>query len=99
MSNVFGQALDTAMERTSAWVKDQESMGMVVTEQMAANKFRVIYEQILLNTQLDVLNFWAERRYIIIMNNVTLNNCELLNVTFEEILNDNKDVLIRLKNI
>lgn len=57
MSNVFDQALETAMERTSAWVKDQERMGMVVTEQMAANKFRVIYEQILLNTQLDVLNF------------------------------------------
>lgn len=57
MSNVFDQAFETAMERTSAWVKDQESMGMVVTEQMAANKFRVIYEQILLNTQLDVLNF------------------------------------------
>ena len=37
MSNVFDQALETAMERTSAWVKDQESMGMVVTEQMAAN--------------------------------------------------------------
>ena len=33
------------------------------------------------------------------MNNVTLTNCELLNVVFEEILNDNKDVLIRLKNI
>lgn len=57
MSNVFDQALETAMERTSAWAKEQESMGMVVTEQMAANKFRVIYEQILLNTQLDVLNF------------------------------------------
>ena len=57
MNNVFDQALDTAMERTSAWVKAQESMGMVVTEQMAANKFRVIYEQILLNTQIDVLNF------------------------------------------
>lgn len=57
MSNVFDQALKTAMERTSAWVKGQEGMGMVVTEQMAANKFRVIYEQILLNTQLDVLNF------------------------------------------
>ena len=99
MSNVFDQALETAMERTSAWVKDQESMGMVVTEQMAANKFRVIYEQILLNTQLDVLNFWTEREYNIIMNNVTLNNCELLNVAFEEILNDNKDLLIRLKNI
>ena len=99
MSNVFDQALETAMERTSAWVKDQESMGMVVTEQMAANKFRVIYEQILLNTQLDVLNFWTERDYNIIMNNVTLTNCELLNIAFEEILNDNKDVLIRLKNI
>ena len=57
MNNVFDQALETAMERTSAWVKDQESMGMVVTEQMAANKFRVIYEQILLNTQLNGLNF------------------------------------------
>ena len=57
MNNVFDQALEIAMDRTSAWVKDQESMGMVVTEQMAANKFRVIYEQILLNTQLDVLNF------------------------------------------
>lgn len=45
------------MECTSAWVKDQESMGMVVTEQMAVDKFRVIYEQNLLNTQLDVLNF------------------------------------------
>ena len=99
MSNVFDQALETAMERTSAWVKDQESIGMVVTEQMAANKFRVIYEQILLNTQLDVLNFWTEREYNIIMNNVTLTNCELLNVAFEEILNDNKEVLIRLKNI
>lgn len=33
------------------------------------------------------------------MNNVTLNNCELLDVAFEEILNDNKDLLIRLKNI
>ena len=57
MSNVFDQALETAMGRTSAWVRDQESMGMVVTEQMAANKFRVIYEQILLNTEIDVLNF------------------------------------------
>lgn len=57
MSNVFDQALETAMERTSAWVKDQERMGIVVTEQMAANKFRVIYEQTLLNMQLDVLNF------------------------------------------
>lgn len=99
MSNVFDQALETAMERTSAWVKDQESMGMVVTEQMAANKFRVIYEQILLNTQIDVLNFWTEREYNISMKNITLTNCELLKVTFEQILNDNKDVLIRLKNI
>ena len=33
------------------------------------------------------------------MNNVTLTNCELLNVAFEEILNNNKEVLIRLKNI
>ena len=33
------------------------------------------------------------------MNNVTLTNCELLNVAFEEILNDNKEVLILLKNI
>ena len=33
------------------------------------------------------------------MNNVTLTNRELLNVAFEEILNDNKEVLIRLKNI
>ena len=57
MNNVFDQALETAMERTSAWIKDQESMGMVVTEQMAANRFRVIYEQILLNTEIDVLNF------------------------------------------
>lgn len=57
MNNVFDQALETAMDRTSTWVKDQESMGIVVTEQMAADKFRVIYEQILLNTQLDVLNF------------------------------------------
>lgn len=57
MNNVFDQALETAMERTSIWVKEHESMGMVVTEQMAANKFRVIYEQILLNTQIDVLNF------------------------------------------
>lgn len=56
------------MEHTSAWVKDQESMGMVVTEQMAANKFRIIYEQILLNTQLDVLNFWTERGYNIVMS-------------------------------
>ena len=99
MSNVFDQALETAMERTSAWVKEQESMGMVVTEQMAANKFRVIYEQILLNSQLDVLNFWTERGYNISMKNITLTNCELLNVAFEEILNDNKEVLIRLKNI
>ena len=99
MNNIFDQALETAMERTSAWVKDQESMGMVVTEQMAANKFSVIYEQVLLNTEIDVLNFWSELRYNIIMNNVTLTNCELLNVAFEEILNDNKEVLIRLKNI
>lgn len=33
------------------------------------------------------------------MNNVTLDNCELLRVAFEEILDDNKEVLIRLKNI
>lgn len=57
MSNVFDQALETAMARTSAWIKNQESMGMVVTEQMAANKFSAIYEQTLLNIQLDVLNF------------------------------------------
>lgn len=57
MSNIFDQVLKTAIERASAWVKEQESMGVVVTEQMAANKFRAIYEQVLLNTQLDVLNF------------------------------------------
>ena len=28
MSNVFEQALETAMERTSAWVKAYESMGI-----------------------------------------------------------------------
>lgn len=33
------------------------------------------------------------------MKNITLANCELLNAAFEEILNDNKEVLIRLKNI
>ena len=32
------------------------------------------------------------------MNNITLDNCKLLRVVFEEILNDNKEVLIRLKN-
>lgn len=57
MNNVFEQALQTAMERTSAWVKSYESMGIVVTKQMAMNKFRVIHEQILRNTEIDVLNF------------------------------------------
>lgn len=33
------------------------------------------------------------------MKNITLTNCKLLSVAFEEILNDNKEVLIRLKNI
>ena len=45
------------MEQTGEWINSQEAMGMVVTEQMAADKFRVIYEQVLLNTQIDVLNF------------------------------------------
>lgn len=57
MNNVFEQALQTAMERTSAWVKSYESMGIVVTKQMAMNKFRAIHEQILRNTEIDVLAF------------------------------------------
>ena len=57
MNNVFEQALQTAMERTSAWVKSYESMGIAVTKEMAMNKFRVIHEQILRNTEIDVLNF------------------------------------------
>jgi hypothetical protein len=47
----------------------------------------------------DFARWLTEREYIISMKNITLTNCELLKVTFEQILNDNKDVLIRLKNI
>ena len=57
MNNVFEQALQTAMERTSAWVKSYESMGIAVTKQMTMNKFRAIHEQILRNTEIDVLTF------------------------------------------
>jgi hypothetical protein len=55
--NIFDRVLEAAMEQTGEWINSQEAMGMAVTEQMAADKFRVIYEQILLNTQIDVLNF------------------------------------------
>lgn len=55
--NIFDRVIEAAMEQTGEWINSQEAMGMVVTEQMAADKFRVIYEQILLNTQIDVLNF------------------------------------------
>jgi hypothetical protein len=41
----------------------------------------------------------TEHEYNKVMNNVTIFDCDLLLVSFEEILEENKEVLIRLKNI
>lgn len=45
------------MEMADAWYEEQLKMGIPVSEEKFAAKAASIYEKVLLNTKLDVLNF------------------------------------------
>lgn len=55
MSNVFNKAYEIAADLTSEWYKTQEHR--YVSEQEVAAIFKVFYEEALMNTKIDVLNF------------------------------------------
>ena len=55
--NTFNKAMETAMKQADAWYEEQLKMGIRVTEEQFAAKAASIYEKVLLNTKLDVLNF------------------------------------------
>ena len=55
--NIFNKAMETAMKMADAWLEEQLKMGIRVSEAQFAAKAASIYEKVLLNTKLDVLNF------------------------------------------
>lgn len=55
--NIFNKAMETAMKQADAWYEEQLKMGIPVSEEQFAAKAASIYEKVLLNTKLDVLNF------------------------------------------
>lgn len=55
--NTFNKAMKTAMKQANAWYEEQLKMGIPVSEKQFAEKAASIYEKIILNTKLDVLNF------------------------------------------
>jgi len=55
--DLLNKALVSAMEMTHAWYEEKLKMGIPVSEKQLADKAASIYEKVLLNTKLDVLNF------------------------------------------
>ena len=55
--NTFNKAMETAMKQADVWYEEQLKMGIRVSEAQFAAKAASIYEKVLLNTKLDVLNF------------------------------------------
>ena len=55
--NIFDKAIETAMKMADTWYEEQLKMGITVSEAQFAEKAASIYEKVLLNTKLDVLNF------------------------------------------
>ena len=54
---IFDKAIETAMKMADIWYEEQLKMGIPVSEAQFAEKAASIYEKVLLNTKLDVLNF------------------------------------------
>lgn len=57
MSNIFDKAYEVAAELTHKWVEDNLKNGNHVSEYQIAHKFSVFYENAVLDTKIDVLNF------------------------------------------
>ena len=55
MNNIFNKVYEIASELTREWYKTQEHR--YVSEQEVAAIFKVFYEETLMNTKIDVLNF------------------------------------------
>jgi hypothetical protein len=57
MTNTFDKAYEVAAKLTRVWIDERLKMGICVSEKEMAEKFAKFYENALLNTMIDVLNF------------------------------------------
>lgn len=57
MGNMFNKAYETAAELTHKWIDENLDKGIHVTENEIAAKFGELYEELVLNTKIDVLIF------------------------------------------
>jgi hypothetical protein len=54
---LLDKALVSALEMTHAWYEERLKMGIPVSEKQLSEKALSIYNKMILNTKLDVLNF------------------------------------------
>lgn len=55
--NIFDKAFEIASQQTHEWVEQMLAKGIHVSEYQMGAKFTVFYEEALMNTKVDVLNF------------------------------------------
>ena len=56
-NNVFDKALEQATDLTHKWVTERLKMGLTVSEREIGWKFQKLYQELLLNTEIDILNW------------------------------------------
>lgn len=57
MGNRFNKAYETAAKLTHKWIDEKLNNGIHVTENEIAAKFGELYDELVLNTKIDVLTF------------------------------------------
>lgn len=55
--NIFDRAFEIASQRTHEWVQQMAAKGIQVSEYHIGAKFTVFYEEEVMSTPIDVLNF------------------------------------------
>lgn len=55
--NIFDKAFEIASLQTREWVDQMLAKGIHVSEYQMGAKFTVFYEEAVMNTEIDVLNF------------------------------------------
>lgn len=55
--NIFDKAFEIASQQTQEWVDEMLANGIPVSEYQMGAKFTAFYEEAVMNTKIDVLNF------------------------------------------
>lgn len=55
--NIFDTAFEIASQQTHEWIEQMLTRGIHVSEYQIGAKFTVFYEEAIMSTKIDVLNF------------------------------------------